>query len=71
MEQWGNIQDVKELAIMVEHVIIQKLGMELQLVVNLVVGWCKDWQVVLQDVLKVVLNGANNYFQQLQYLVEL
>ena len=43
MEQWGNIQDVKELAIMVEHVIIQKLGMELQLVVNLVVGCGIIW----------------------------
>ena len=38
MEQLGNIQDVKELAIMVEHVITLKLGMDLQLVVNLVVG---------------------------------
>ena len=54
MEQRSNIQDVKELAIMVEHVIIQKLGMELQLVVNLGAIWA------------MALNGANNYFQQLQ-----
>ena len=62
MEQWGNIQDVKELAIVVELVTILKSGMDLQLVVNLVVGWGTQQHITHQE----VLNGANNYFQRLQ-----
>ena len=52
-EQWGNIQDVKVLAIMVELVIIQKSSMDLLLGVNLV------------EIMEATI-GANNCFQQLQ-----
>ena len=58
-EQWGNIQDVKVLAIMAELVIIQKLSMDLLLVVNLVVyGYTKE--------LIILLSGAYNYFRDLE-----
>ena len=52
-EQWGNIQDVKVLAIMVELVIIQKLSMDLLLVVNLV-------EYPMANL--ILLSGADNYF---------
>ena len=53
MEQWGNIQDVKVLAIMAELVIIQKLSMDLLLVVNLV-------EYPMANL--ILLSGADNYF---------
>ena len=51
-EQKDSIQDVQQLAMMVEPVITQKLGMDLQLVVN---------QVKLRK--GILKSGANNYFQ--------
>ena len=51
-EQKDSIQDVQQLAMMVEPVITQKLGMDLQLVVNLV----KSRKGILKS-------GANNYFR--------
>ena len=62
MELWGNIQDVKVLAIMEELVIIQKLSLDLLLVVNLVV--CI--QIFTHTI--VLPYGVDNYFrwQQIQ-----
>ena len=57
MEQWGNIQDVKELAIMVGLVTTQKLGTDLQLVVNLVVGCFIIWGEI-----QIVSSTYNMYY---------
>ena len=63
-EQKGSIQDVQQLAMMVELVITQKLGMDLLLVVNQEAQGMQGGMSLLQ-------NGVDNYFQQLKYLKEL